>query len=513
MKLKLRTQFAILTIAVTLFPIAFGLWFFTSQQAKRDPRQPTQLFLSEVASLWSQNQNLTFADIREAGERAGLPIIDAALIDPEGTVLVSSFKGLPAGSKLQVADLARSPLVSAGKPRPELRFLPVDSSVTKSPLLLFDIQPFWTREDIRNKNFMLISSFALGAFLVAGLMSLLILRSTNTAIKNLIDDTTTVASGKLDHEVKGSGAEELRSLADSINRMRITLRDMISRRMNMLIGVSHDLKTPIALIQGYTDALADNMASDEITRQHYLEIIREKSAQLEDLVSDLIEFMKIDDLNMPMETVDLGSFVLTLGKRFEEDARLLGMEFVYGFGSSFSKEPPGDLLSDAAMRGVQYGAAASDTKQVGAAAMRIKMNRMLVERAIENLVSNAFRYTGRGGNAFRYTGRGGRVEFSLQFDSGQPVLVVADNGPGIPEEELPYVFDAFYRGTHSRQEAGHGLGLTIVKSIVDLHGWEIEAHNRIDWADRTAENAGIGDAGTSTASHGLLVAIRMKATL
>ena len=483
MKLKLRTQFAILTIAVTLFPIAFGLWFFTSQQAKRDPRQPTQLFLSEVASLWSQNQNLTFADIREAGERAGLPIIDAALIDPDGTVLVSSFKGLPAGSKLQVADLARSPLVSAGKPRPELRFLPVDSSVTKSPLLLFDIQPFWTREDIRNKNFMLISSFALGAFLVAGLMSLLILRSTNTAIKNLIDDTTTVASGKLDHEVKGSGAEELRSLADSINRMRITLRDMISRRMNMLIGVSHDLKTPIALIQGYTDALADNMASDEITRQHYLEIIREKSAQLEDLVSDLIEFMKIDDLNMPMETVDLGSFVLTLGKRFEEDARLLGMEFVYGFGSSFSKEPPGDLLSDAAMR--------------------IKMNRMLVERAIENLVSNAF----------RYTGRGGRVEFSLQFDSGQPVLVVADNGPGIPEEELPYVFDAFYRGTHSRQEAGHGLGLTIVKSIVDLHGWEIEAHNRIDWADRTAENAGIGDAGTSTASHGLLVAIRMKAAL
>lgn len=483
MKLKLRTQFAILTIAVTLFPIAFGLWFFTSQQAKRDPRQPTQLFLSEVASLWSQNQNLTFADIREAGERAGLPIIDAALIDPDGTVLVSSFKGLPAGSTLQVADLARSPLVSAGKPRPELRFLPVDSSVTKSPLLLFDIQPFWTREDIRNKNFMLISSFALGAFLVAGLMSLLILRSTNTAIKNLIDDTTTVASGKLDHEVKGSGAEELRSLADSINRMRITLRDMISRRMNMLIGVSHDLKTPIALIQGYTDALADNMASDEITRQHYLEIIREKSAQLEDLVSDLIEFMKIDDLNMPMETVDLGSFVLTLGKRFEEDARLLGMEFVYGFGSSFSKEPPGDLLSDAAMR--------------------IKMNRMLVERAIENLVSNAF----------RYTGRGGRVEFSLQFDSGQPVLVVADNGPGIPEEELPYVFDAFYRGTHSRQEAGHGLGLTIVKSIVDLHGWEIEAHNRIDWADRTAENAGIGYAVTSTASHGLLVAIRMKATL
>lgn len=496
MKLKLRTQFAILTIAVTLFPIAFGLWFFTGQQAKRDPRQPTQLFLSEVAQLWSKDKNLTFADIRDAGERAELPIIDAALIDPDGTVLVSSFKGLPAGSKLQVADLARPPLMPPGKPGPELRFLPVDSNVTKSPLLLFDIRPFWTREDVRNRNFMLISSFALGAFLVAGLMSLLILRSTNTAIKNLIDDTTTVASGKLDHEVKGSGAEELRSLADSINHMRITLRDMISRRMNMLIGVSHDLKTPIALIQRYTDALADNMASNEATRQHYLEIIREKSAQLEDLVSDLIEFMKIDDLNMPMETVDLGSFVLALGKRFEEDARLLGLEFVYGFGSAFSKEPPDGALADAALRGVPHGAAPSSARQ-SSAALHIKMNRMLVERAIENLVSNAF----------RYTGTGGRVEFSLQFDSGQPVLVVADNGPGIPEEELPYVFDAFYRGTHSRQEAGHGLGLTIVKSIVDLHGWEIKAHNR------TVDGAAIGVAAGSAASRGLLIAIRMKAAL
>lgn len=87
------------------------------------------------------------------------------------------------------------------------------------------------------------------------------------------------------------------------------------------------------------------------------------------------------------------------------------------------------------------------------------------------------------------------------------MLVVADNGPGIPEEELPYVFDAFYRGTHSRQEAGHGLGLTIVKSIVDLHGWEIEAHNR------TVDGAAIGVAAGSAASHGLLIAIRMKAAL
>jgi len=118
--------------------------------------------------------------------------------------------------------------------------------------------------------------------------------------------------------------------------MRIALRDMISRRMNMLIGVSHDLKTPIALIQGYTDALSDNMAADEATRARYLEIIREKSEQLEELVADLIQFMKIDDLSMPQEEVDVGPLIKTLGKRFEDDGRLLGLEFEYSLQNQTS---------------------------------------------------------------------------------------------------------------------------------------------------------------------------------
>jgi signal transduction histidine kinase len=479
MRLKLRTQFAFLIVAVALFPIVFGLLVFTGQQAKRDPRESTEIFLDEVATLWSRNQTLTIEEIRMAGEQSGMPIINAALISPDGTVQLSSFRDLPEGIKLDVEDLARPPFFPRGGPRPELKFLPIDTNMSKSPLLLFDMQPFWSREDIRNRNFMLIASFALGALLVAGLMSFLILRSINKAIKNLIDDTATVASGKLDHEVKGSGAEELRSLAESINRMRITLRDMITRRMNMLIGVSHDLKTPIALIQGYTDALSDNMASDEATRIHYLEIIREKSAQLEDLVSDLIEFMKIDDFNMPQELVDIAPLLISLGKRFEEDARLLGLELTYGFGrlgSTPSKDAP---LNPP----------------------KVRMNRMLFERAIENLISNAF----------RYTGPGGKVEFLMSVEEGQPVLTVADNGPGIPDEELAYIFDAFYRGTHSRKEAGHGLGLTIVKSVVDIHGWSVEARNRQTF-NMTAGEPSAGGFRTDSVEHGLVVILRMRAS-
>ncbi len=472
MKFRLRTQFIILTMAVTLFPLVFGLLFFTGQQTKRDPRVTTRFFIDEIAKEWSLDNNISLEDIRSIGARVGLPIMDAALIEPDGSVRVSSFKDLPAGSKIDVIDLARPP--PYGKPRPELRFLPIDASLEKSPLLIFDIQPFLSREDIRNRNFMLLTSFTLGAFIVAGFMSFLILRSTEKAINNLIEDTAIVAGGKLDHEVKGSGALELHSLADSINHMRITLRDMISRRMNMLIGVSHDLKTPIALIQGYTDALSDNMASDEATRIHYLEIIREKSAQLEDLVSELIEFMKIDDLNLPQEVVDLWPLLMSLGKRFEEDAHLLGLELQYGFGhfgSALSKEEPKDLPG-------------------------VRMNRPLFERAVENLISNAFRFTGAGGH----------VELALDMKNGQPVLIVADSGPGISKDDLPYIFDAFYRGTHSRKEAGHGFGLTIVKSVVDLHGWSIEARNKKSPAQSQGEN----HAQEGGKDQGLVIEIVMK---
>ncbi len=214
-------------------------------------------------------------------------------------------------------------------------------------------------------------------------------------------------------------------------------------------------------------------------REYIIGDHREKSAQLEDLVSDLIEFMKIDDFNMPQETVDMAPLMISLGKRFEEDARLLGLELTYGFGrlgSPLSQEAPPNIP-------------------------KIRMNRMLFERAIENLVSNAF----------RYTGPGGKVEFLMHVEEGHPVLIVADNGPGIPDDELPYIFDAFYRGTHSRKEAGHGLGLTIVKSVVDLHGWSIEARNR---QSSTASAGGVSAGGphTGAVEHGLIVTLRMKAS-
>jgi len=214
----------------------------------------------------------------------------------------------------------------------------------------------------------------------------------------------------------------------------------------MLMGVSHDLKTPIALIQGYADALADDVATDEATRGKYLRIIQGKAKQLEDLTGEIIDFLKIGgESNISVGEVDLGEMLRVLGQRFASDARLLKRELTWGFGEAMSPEPDFSLPLTV-------------------------MNRLLVERALENLVTNAF----------RYSGSEGKISLRLLRYDGNLAFSVVDDGEGIAEEDSPYVFDAFYRGSHSRSDGGHGFGLTIVKAAADLHGWKVSIGKRRD---------------------------------
>jgi signal transduction histidine kinase len=94
----------------------------------------------------------------------------------------------------------------------------------------------------------------------------------------------------------------------------------------------------------------------------------------------------------------------------------------------------------------------------------------LAERALENLVTNAFRYSKPEGN----------IVFQLRKSEGVYIFSVKDDGPGIPDEDAPFVFDAFYRGSGSRSDGGHGFGLTIVKAVADLHGWTVSVGKRKD---------------------------------
>jgi signal transduction histidine kinase len=252
-------------------------------------------------------------------------------------------------------------------------------------------------------------------------------------VRSLEVATRRVADGELDFSLPVHGDDEVSSLTRSFDRMRTALKEEFARRARFIMGVSHDLRTPLALIQGYVEAVSDGLADDPDTRRKYLSIVQDKTRALDGMVTDLIEFVRMDtgEWKSTHRPVRLAAFLRPIVQRYAEDAAILRRSFGHAI------ELPEDLA--------------------------VSMDEALMERALENLI----------GNAIRYTAEGGSIELRASFEDGAPALSIRDSGIGIPAEDLPRIFDPFYRGTNSRREQGFGLGLATVKSIVEGHGWTI----------------------------------------
>ncbi|MCK7474358.1 MAG: ATP-binding protein [Rhodopseudomonas palustris] len=179
------------------------------------------------------------------------------------------------------------------------------------------------------------------------------------------------------------------------------------------------------------------MAEDPAERDRCVDIICAKVDQLDGMVDDLIDFVRMDtaEWRRHLETVKLAPFLQSLIRRTRADAELLERRV-----ESALEIPEG---------------------------LSAPMDERLAQRALENIVNNAL----------RYTDPGGLVRVAARTEPGRAVVTIADDGPGIAREDLPRVFDLFYRGTPSRREGGLGLGLAIVRGVADSHGWEVRVRS------------------------------------
>jgi signal transduction histidine kinase len=215
--------------------------------------------------------------------------------------------------------------------------------------------------------------------------------------------------------------------------MRAALKEDENRRYRFIMGVTHDLKTPLALIRGYTEALKDGVTGDPASRVNATDIIIAKADQLEGMINDLLEFVRMDtgEWRGRLQKIDIGEFLKSFAKRISVDAELFHHHTVIDIAL-----PP---------------------------ALYVPLDERLAVRALENLVNNAIRYTPDGTT----------IRLGAAMAENSIRITVGDNGPGIHEADLPHVFEAFYRGSASRREEGMGLGLSIVKWVVASHGWSI----------------------------------------
>ncbi len=301
--------------------------------------------------------------------------------------------------------------------------------------------PFSTREETLEQ----IRGALIGAGLLALLVSLvtgiIAARSLTVPIGRLRRVAGRVAQGQIDERVAPSGVLEIDELGQQFNvmadRLAGTLRMLEADRDRLrefVADVSHELRTPIAALRMYTE-LQQEGEVDDATRQEFLERSSEQIRRLEWLSTNLLDLSRIDSGIFPLDMRD-------------GDLR----------------DPVQAVVQALSEVAVDRGVALAST--VPAEPVELRFDRERIVQLATNLV----------GNALKFTPRGGTVSVQLTETPAEAKIEVRDTGPGIPADELPRVFERFYRGTNTGQAraSGSGLGLAIVRSIVDMHGGEID---------------------------------------
>jgi signal transduction histidine kinase len=435
---KLRTQFALLIIGIIAVPFLVSSLILFLDYAFSRGQEPIPNY-SRILD-WVRREVPRAEESRNFGPLGGgrPPGLDVIVIGNDNKITYSTVPQLAPGTPLDSGDVVRYIRDNAQEFHFQIEAPRVGGAAGQ--LVILKVPKLRDYPEFRAQAVQILMYSMIAVLVFSALMSYLILRSLNRSIVTLEGATRRIADGDLDFELPAKGNDEISSLTRSFDNMRKALKEEYARRARFLMGVSHDLKTPLALIQGYVEAIMDGFASDPEAQKKYLGIVRDKTQSLEGMIAELIEFVKMEtgEWRMTFHDVPVAAFLSGIGKRYSEDALILKRDF------RFTMDLP--------------------------AGLSVAMDESLVGRALENLL----------GNSIRYTTEGGRIGITAVLEGDEIVLSISDTGIGIPQDEIGKIFDPFYRGTNSRREQGFGLGLTTVKSIIESHGWSIAVNSEVD---------------------------------
>jgi signal transduction histidine kinase len=249
-------------------------------------------------------------------------------------------------------------------------------------------------------------------------------------ILKTIELTKQIAGGKYEVRLEEkSDTTELQLLISSINHLAESLETLEKLRKQLTEDVAHELRTPITILQSYLEAMTEGIwdASEERLRSCYDEVVR-----IGTLVGDLESLAKLEQDNLKLDKQRM-------------DLRAVIEQVV----STFAAESMNKKLSIS----------------VEGSPIEVLADHSRMKQVVVNLLSNAIKYSGEGCS----------ITFRLFNHKDGAGFLINDNGIGIPKEELPYIFERFYRADKSRNRmtGGTGIGLTIVKSIVQAHGGRV----------------------------------------
>ena len=301
---------------------------------------------------------------------------------------------------------------------------------------------------IGESDVIIVLGYVLVGILVFSVTFLMLQDRSVRYVGKISDAMNSIAEGNLNTTVDVVGDDEFSSMAESLNKMVEEIRKLMDKeresertKNELITNVAHDLRTPLTSIIGYLELLSGNVQLPPEMQKKYIDIAYSKSRRLEKLIEDLFGFTKMNygKIAMHVSQVDI---VKLLGQLLEE------------FYPNFAD------------KGLSY------ELQSNVPAKIITADGNLLARLFDNLINNAI----------KYGAEGKRIIVKINAEDETVQISVTNYGYVIPAEELPLIFEKFYRVEQSRSThtGGTGLGLAIVKNIVDMHGGTISVKSDLD---------------------------------
>ncbi|OAS13600.1 sensor histidine kinase [Paenibacillus oryzisoli] len=291
-----------------------------------------------------------------------------------------------------------------------------------------------------------ICFFTVVFLLMNGWISYKFSRRIIIPISRLTDAAIKIREGDLNGEISEDGEGEIRELGKTLELMRIKLKESVylqqkydDNRKFLVSSISHDLKTPVTSIKGYIEGIIDGVAKTPEKMEEYLETARSKAILVNAMIDDLLLYSKLDLNQLPFhfEKTDLASYFedCVADHKYECEKANVDIALINEL-----KEP-----------------------------VKVLIDIERLKRVVQNIIDNAMTYA-RTDN--------GKIAILLRETRTSAIIEIKDNGKGIPEDKLPFIFERFYQVDPSRKN-GSGLGLAIAKQIIEGHDGKIWAKSTV----------------------------------
>ena len=284
--------------------------------------------------------------------------------------------------------------------------------------------------------------------LTNGVLSTKIYKKLIVPLELLSYGAEQIKNGNLNFEMNYESDDEFGQVCSDFDEMRLRLKDSIDMqlkyeedRKQLVVGISHDLRTPLTAIKGYVEGLRDGVANTPEKQKKYLDTIYTKACDMDVLVDSFFLFSKLDTGRFPFKfnIVNIQEYIKNFYDSVKKEFYEKNVEIFYE----------------------------SNCKDI----TMVKLDCQEMNRVLLNILGNSLKYK---------VNYNCEIKINLSEEGKYIVLEITDNGTGVPEEELSKLFSSFYRGDVSRTKPneGSGLGLAIAKHIVEAHGGKIEAYNK-----------------------------------